>query len=279
MHYTYKEAGTDAILDVMVADPGLQRRPLQQDRGGAKLYTIIWNSSDKPQSAWVDEVEYPLAPNALMLLIVDHTYRFERPAELTAWRFNREFYCIIDHDAEVGCAGFLFYGFPSPMLLTPDEDTLRKIQLLCPVFVDEFETHDGVQGEMLRMLLKRLIIILTRLGKSALLPKQTAEVEYDVVRQFNMLVEKHFREKHQVADYAALMHKSPKTLSNLFNKLADKTPLQFIRERIALEAKRLLMYTDKSVSEIGYDLGFRESSHFSRFFKSVAGISPSAVRS
>ncbi|MEL6669590.1 MAG: helix-turn-helix domain-containing protein, partial [Bacteroidota bacterium] len=67
-------------------------------------------------------------------------------------------------------------------------------------------------------------------------------------------------------------------LSNLFGKYSDKTPLQVIRERIALEAKRLLRYSDKPISEIGYELGFMEGAHFSRFFKKMSGQSASQFR-
>ena len=128
------------------------------------------------------------------------------------------------------------------------------------------------------MLLKRLIIVLTRLAKTQHLKEQPQTDEYDLVRQFNLLVEKHYKEFKQVQDYADLLYKSPKTLSNLFGKYSDKTPLQVIRERVATEAKRLLRFTDKPVAEIGYELGYPESAHFGRFFKQVEGISPGAYR-
>lgn len=68
-------------------------------------------------------------------------------------------------------------------------------------------------------------------------------------------------------EYADLLNKSPKTLSNLFSIYNQKSPLQIIHERISLESKRLLVYTDKSTKEIAFELGFEEVAHFSRFFK------------
>jgi AraC-like DNA-binding protein len=45
-----------------------------------------------------------------------------------------------------------------------------------------------------------------------------------------------------------------------------------ILDRVLLEAKRLLMYTGKSVTDISGELGFEDPAHFSRFFKKQAGL-------
>ncbi|MBK9488628.1 MAG: helix-turn-helix transcriptional regulator [Haliscomenobacter sp.] len=71
-----------------------------------------------------------------------------------------------------------------------------------------------------------------------------------------MLVENHYKHLHQVQEYANLMFKSPKTLSNLFAKYSEKTPLQVISERIFLRKQAVCCSTPTSRREIGYDLGF-----------------------
>lgn len=275
MNFHYQEAATAAHLYL-----SSQEFPFMAEAAEGKnaaLLTIAWNRGPS-QKVWVDDVLYTLEAGDLILLIANHRFRFEQPEQITSWRFNRDFYCIIDHDEEVGCVGIIFYGMPSPMSLALPPDFQRKLDLLYQVFVDEFATHDNIQGEMLRMLLKRLIILLTRLAKQQHLKAAADNKEVDIIRKFNLLVEKNFPRLHQVQDYADLLHKSPKTLSNLFGKYSDKTPLQLIRERIGLEAKRQLRYTDKSVSEIGFELGFQESAHFSRFFKQTIGLSPGKFR-
>jgi AraC family transcriptional regulator, transcriptional activator of pobA len=87
------------------------------------------------------------------------------------------------------------------------------------------------------MLLVRLIIIITRLAKIQCLGKREVETnKFDVIRQFNLIVENHYRTAHDVAFYADKLNKSPKTLSNYFPLYGHKTPLQIIQERIILEA-------------------------------------------
>jgi AraC family transcriptional activator of pobA len=97
----------------------------------------------------------------------------------------------------------------------------------------------------------------------------------DIVREYNYLVESNFKTKHQVADYAEMLNKSPKTLSNLFKKYNEKSPLQIIQNRTLLEARRLLRYSDKSIKEIAYEIGYEDIQSFSRFFKKAEVVSPS----
>ncbi len=78
--------------------------------------------------------------------------------------------------------------------------------------------------------------------------------------------------------YAGLLNKSPKTISNIFSLFSKKTPLQVIQERIILEAKRLLYYTDKSIKEIAHHLGFEDAAHFSKFFKNCTSQNPSELK-
>lgn len=93
--------------------------------------------------------------------------------------------------------------------------------------------------------------------------------QLDLIREFNFLVEMHFRKNHSVAEYAAMLHKSPKTLSNLFAQYNTKTPVQIIHNRIQMEARRMLQHTHQSIKEIGYSLGFDNIQSFSRFFKKI----------
>ena len=96
------------------------------------------------------------------------------------------------------------------------------------------------------------------------------ERTFNLVRQYFMLVDTHFKEKKQVQDYAELLHRSPKTLSNIFTAHNLPSPVQVIHERTLTEAKRLLLYSSKPAKEIAYILGFDSPSVFSRFFKNTA---------
>ena len=145
------------------------------------------------------------------------------------------------------------------------------------MFTIEMQSKDNLQMEMLRMMLKRYLILCTRIYKEQeQFPVDSQQS--DLIREFNFLVEGHFRTKHTVAEYADLLNKSPKTLSNIFSKSGFKTPLQYIHERKMLEARRLLQHSERSIKEITFEVGFEDLQTFSRFFKKHEGVSPSEFR-
>ena len=125
---------------------------------------------------------------------------------------------------------------------------------------------------------KRFIILCTRIAREKFSVSPEREKAFDMVRQFYVLVDNHFKEKKMVQDYADMLHRSPKTLSNLFTTCGLPSPLRIIHERIEAEAKRLLLYSQKSAKEITEILGFEDQATFSRFFKKMTGESVSEYR-
>lgn len=276
MKLSVNDQKTGADLLLISEEPAFDRLFYGRDKNN-KYFTIVWNRGET-QMVNIDGEEYTFLSRSVLPLMFNQSFSFADPMAVTAWQFNREFYCIVDHDAEVSCVGFLFAA-GDQVLVPLDEPTHQKMEWLLNLFIAEFKTRDTIQREMLLVLLKRLIIDITRLARSAYIPEIKAQPEqFDLVRHFNLLVETHFRTEHSVQFYADQLNKSPKTLANIFPKYNQKPPLQIIQGRIILEAKRLLTYTDKTVKEITYELGFEDPAYFATFFKRAAGQSPVEFR-
>lgn len=243
-----------------------------------KLLTIAWNRGDD-QEIVIDNLHYSFPANTVHCLMTSENFHFDRSEHIVAWQFSREFYCIVDHDKEVSCVGFIFYGPPQKMFIRLAEHDQRQIEMILQMFQDEFRTQDHIQGEMMKVLLKRLIIIVTRLAKGQYInEKQLPGDKLDIIRKYNFLVETHYKKEHQVSFYAEQLFRSPKTLSNLFALYNHKSPLQIIQERLAQEAKRLFFYTDKTAKEIAYELGFEDAGHFGKFLKRLTGQSVTEIK-
>ncbi len=242
---------------------------------------FFWNYGGTPMQLRVDQQLITLESNTLLsctYLQKIEIFKEQVHPEVLLLAFSRGFYCIHTYDSEVSCNGLLFFGSNYTPIIVLDEAEGGRLRTLASVLMEEFDTRDQNQEEMLRLLLKRFIIRVTRLARKQLVNRKLPEKELELIRQFNVLVEEHFKELKQVVDYADLMHRSPKTIANIFSQQGEKSPLEIIHDRLALEAKRLLLYTDKSSKEIGWELGFEEPSQFNRFFKKQTGLPPKEFR-
>jgi len=269
-----KKTGGELLL--FSSEPQLDRHYYLRDKDN-KYFTIAWNTGIQ-QTVTIDGGEYDFMPGTILPLMFNLSFSFGRAEDIVAWQFNREFYCIIDHDAEVSCVGFLFAGADQVFINTDEQDQAR-LRLLLHIFIEELKTRDNIQNDLLLLLLKRLIIVITKLAKSGSVPDQNkTNDKLDIFRQFNLLVEANFNREHSVQYYADRLHKSPKTLANIFLLYNEKTPIQMIHTRIMIEAKRLLYYTSKSIKQITYELGFEDPAYFTNFFKRNTAQSPVEFR-
>ena len=277
MNISFHQLVDGAILRIQANELEFDK-PGTRDQEEGGIMTIAWNTG-QDQMVNIDDSMLKCPSQSIFALVSNQRFQFKQPLDIIAWQFNREFYCIMEHDVEVSCAGFLFYHGIDTMSVTLDNIEARRFEALFNVFVDEMKTKDELQAEMLRMLLKRLILKTTRLAKLQHLRQYDLKAgRFLAIRKFNLLVELYFRTQHQVRFYAQMLNKSPKTLTHIFARYNHKTPQEVIHERIILEAKRLLIYSDKSVKEISFALGFDDPNHFSHFFTQRTGKSPSASR-
>ncbi|WP_316828656.1 helix-turn-helix transcriptional regulator [Pedobacter miscanthi] len=95
-----------------------------------------------------------------------------------------------------------------------------------------------------------------------------------VLRNFQNLVEVHYLLKRLPKDYAELLHITPNHLNAICKELIGTQAGEVIRERILLEAKRLLVSGEVNISQIANELNFNDNSYFTKFFKKYAGLTP-----
>ncbi len=237
------------------------------------LYKFLWVRQGN-LSLEVDHVPMQLATGEIISLTPLHRLGNLRcDGECLSLLFDSNFYCIFGHDGEVSCNGLLFNGSSEPLRLALSVERQKALGRIVEELCAEYEVNDGLREEMLRMQLKRFIIVCTRAAREHFGIDGPQEQQFDIVRRFYVLVDEHFRTHRRVQDYAELLHRSPKTLSNLFAACGRPSPLSVIHDRVNAEARRLLLYTDKSAKEVAYLLGYEDTAAFSRFFAKMNGES------
>ena len=235
MKWTFENAkikGRIVLTDSLHEDPDLLK--------DKTLYKFIWVDSGEVELD-IDHQHVVLKKEQLVPLSHLHHLEFLRiEGKCYALMFNGNFYCIHGNDHEVSCNGLLFHGSSHVLTFVLSEDERRKIDTLTRIMQEEFLSTDHLQDEMLRVLLKRFIILCTRI--------------------------------------ADMLNKSPKTLANILSAYQQPSAIRIIHNRIQAEARRLLLYTAKSSKEIALMLGFEDQAAFSRFFKNAAGLSATEYR-
>jgi AraC-like DNA-binding protein/mannose-6-phosphate isomerase-like protein (cupin superfamily) len=141
------------------------------------------------------------------------------------------------------------------------------------------QTTDGKDGEtdMIRLLLMQLFLIVesscTANNKNSI-PQQ----KQMLLRNFRRLIDQHYLSIKLPKEYADLLYITPNHLNALCQDVLGKTAGELIRDRILLEAKRLLTSANMTVTEIAYNLNFQDNSYFNRFFKKYVGVTPEEFR-
>lgn len=242
------------------------------------LYKFIW-ITEGTATLIVDHIKTVMKENDIIALTpLQHIVFEEIEGKYKALLFNSNFYCIFGHDNEVSCNGLLFRNNGSLIKMHLSSSEADELGEILGNLEKEYSTPDNLQEEMLRIMLKRFIIKCTRIAKNYLEITPENENMFDIARQFYVLVDMHFKETKKVMDYATMLNRSPKTITNIFANCNLPSPLQIIHQRTEAEIKRLLLYTGKSAKEIADILGFENIATLSRFFKKQTGESISEFR-
>ena len=119
-----------------------------------------------------------------------------------------------------------------------------------------------------------------------ILPKKILIRKDDITRLFFILLDNHIYDIlsgnidiiYKIKDFANLLDLHPTYFSSVIKLTTKKSPNDFIEERIVDEAKKMLTETSLPISEICKKLAFKEATNFTKFFKSMAGMTPKEFR-
>lgn len=154
---------------------------------------------------------------------------------------------------------------------------LAMLQYSFREFAREYDGRAPGRLTALLSLLAGVLVWLARASHQASLPVSTNRL-HQRLQRFRSLIDEHYLEWQPVTFYAQRLGVSAAQLNNTCRRESGHSAQALIHERLLLEARRLLAYSDRDVTAIAYALGFEDVAYFSRFFTRGQGMSPSAFR-
>jgi AraC family transcriptional regulator, transcriptional activator of pobA len=240
---------------------------LSIERGGGEM---LYEASAKSFTA-------PVA--ILVMPTVAHGFRFQ-PQVTEGWvvSFTEDVATAMTDSSGAGLARLKKLA-ADPIVPLASMQEVRRLTSLCADLCEErLLAREGYRLAM-RALLALIAIEVTRpavsRARSGALTLSTADATVSTMRQ---LVEAHFRRERRVAFYAEKLAMTADRLNDHIKRSAGVTAAHLIRQRVLIEAKRQLVFTSQPIQEIAYDLAFSDPSHFTRFFRSGAGVAPQVFR-
>ena len=227
--------------------------------------------------AVMEEMQHPLLDGTLIVMPPMAVHGFEFLPDTEGWvltiptpyvdRILEEEPRLPDYLAE------------TRLIQLPNRETANSFASIFKTIAGEHAASTPARRLVLRSLVTLLVAEIFRLNPDSAEQKRDAASQKQLLlRRFQTLIEENFRQRWPVSRYADELGITATHLSRICRQLLEVPASELTTERGLLEAKRLLIYTSLSIAEIGYDLGFADPAHFSKFFRENTGQKPSDFR-
>lgn len=245
------------------------------------FYEVIWFKEAGGYHS-IDLQQYPVKANSLFFLSPGQVHHFDGTTmhKGIVMKFCTDFMKEEKADEDVFIKYNVFNAFDSTPYCIITDEVAEQLQLIIEKMEEE-KHRDGAFGhlDMLRSLVKIFLIQVCRNGiQNESLTAGQMKASHRLFIHFRKMLEQKYKQFHTVAEYAEHLNVSVKTLANCVSECSGKSPLTFINDRIILEAKRLLRFTDLAIKEIAYILGYEDPSYFVKFFKRKTEMLPTDFR-
>lgn len=227
----------------------------------------------------IDGEHFKIEAPCIFLLIPGqiHSFEFTKTIQGFAVYFTMDFYLHYARERHFDKIPFFRTAQPQSFVKT-DAESMKFISVLLEEMLKELTLDLKAKEEVLRNFLDILLIRINRLwSHQKLIPGKITSVVQ--IRRLLRLIETHYKKIKTPGEYARLMNLTPNHLNTMCRQSLRRTVTELIHDRIILEAKRLLAYTDWGVKKIADHIGFKDSSYFLRLFKKKMGMTPDQFRS
>jgi AraC family transcriptional regulator, transcriptional activator of pobA len=155
---------------------------------------------------------------------------------------------------------------------------LNRFNNLCQIILDEYKQEFNDQATIRNLMSGLISMIDAERKRNIPVDSPGKATQSTTFNNFLKILEENFRRDAGVSFYAEKMNMSERNLNLICRNNFQKSVSEIIETRKLIEAKKLLLHTEKTVSEIGFELGYNEKSYFTRVFHTKMGITPTRFR-
>jgi AraC family transcriptional regulator, transcriptional activator of pobA len=213
---------------------------------------------------------------------------FMIPGQVHTWDFNGKMEGYVVNFSDSFFQSFLLQPEYLDSFSFLDQDSSNNVLMLsegireriCGLFEELLGQNARAtawRDDMVRVLLLQIFLIIEQ-SDSVDKKKNAGKGKNATVRNFIRLIDKHYDRVRLPGQYAEMLNVTPNHLNALCKEHLGMQAGELIRNRIILEAKRLLINLDLTVSEISYKLNFNDNSYFTKFFRKETGVTPEDFR-
>ncbi|WP_299183290.1 4-hydroxyphenylacetate catabolism regulatory protein HpaA [uncultured Neptuniibacter sp.] len=172
-----------------------------------------------------------------------------------------------------------FINSPLCVALEPEHDqTAARMLHLLSLMAGENDHTVMEQTVALRALLQLVLIDISRLSDQSQPQQKTRKEDVRIFHKFNELIENHYKEHLTLSQYSEMISVTEARLNEICRRLAGLPSKRLIMDRLMQEARRLLTFSSSPITEISYQLGFKDPAYFARFFRRNAGVTAGQYR-
>ncbi|SFH25484.1 AraC family transcriptional regulator [Pedobacter insulae] len=227
----------------------------------------------------IDFKKFDIKPGLIYFMIPGqvHHWNFSTKPSGYLINFARTYFSSLLLATDYLSRFHFFSGQPNAQVLALPPEIQQKITAIFEDILKEGLHEAPVNDDLVKILLLRVFIEIARF-QATLEPFNKETYNHTLLANFMALIESNYTDLKLPKQYAALLYITPNHLNALCNDFLGVSAGSLIRDRVLLEAKRLLVNVDLRISEIADQLNFTDQSYFIKFFKKYEKMTPEKFR-
>lgn len=236
----------------------------------SRFHEIMWVQKGNVHFM-VDGDIYEVQSNSFFILPKNRFHRFLPQEGINGQviRFSEEY---LDDFPRL-----LFSNFHNLSEVKLNTQDVHIFEMMFKLIQIEYQS-DSPNKMVLMNLIKAIIYKLDQIKRNEFCPINRIANQFNIVDDFQNLLDKNIIDNRSIHFYADQLNITSRKLGSIIKSIFNTTTENIIAQRLLIEAKRQLVYSDKNIAQIAYDLNFQDNSYFTKYFKKQTQLTPKQYR-